>query len=75
MHTIRASNIGPIPASELTTLINYDVSYVDDLMAPVAMTATQVPVPIQYIQNGTATTQGDTTTITLSGQDAPCSTC
>jgi hypothetical protein len=54
----------------LTTLINYDVSYVDDMMAPIAMTATQVPVPIQYIQNGTASTQGGTTTITLSSQDA-----
>ena len=54
----QSQGIGPIPASELTTLINYDVSYVDDLMAPIAMTATQVPVPIQYIQNGTAATQG-----------------
>jgi hypothetical protein len=56
----------PIPASELTTLVNYDVSYVDDMTAPVAMNATSVPVPIQYIQNGTATTQGGTTTIQLS---------
>ncbi len=58
--------IGPIPASELTTLINYDVSYVDDLTEPIAMTGLQVPVPIQYIQNGTAATKGNTTTIQLS---------
>ncbi len=57
--------IGTIPASELTTLVNYDVSYVDDMTSPVAMKALNVPVPIQYIQNGTATTQGGTTTITL----------
>ena len=62
----QAHNIGTIAASELTTLINYDVSYVDDMMAPVAMTGTQVPVPIQYIQNGIATTQDTTTTINLS---------
>jgi hypothetical protein len=58
-------NLGTIPASELTTLVNYDVSYVDDMTSPVAMKALNVPVPIQYIQNGTATTQGGTTTITL----------
>src|SRR5262249_37636642 len=46
----REHSIGNIPTSELTTLINYDVSYVDDLLAPIAMEATQVPVPIQYIQ-------------------------
>jgi hypothetical protein len=66
----QSQGYGSIAASELTTLINYDVSYVDDMMAPIAMTATQVPVPIQYIQNGTASTQGGTTTITLSSQDA-----
>ncbi len=60
----------PIPASELTTLVNYDVSYVDDMTAPVAMNATNVPVPIQYIQNGTASTQGGTTTIALSAPAA-----
>jgi hypothetical protein len=64
------NNLGSIPSSELTTLINYDVSYVDDLMAPVAMAGTQVPVPIQYIQNGTATTAGNTTTIDLAPDDA-----
>jgi hypothetical protein len=58
-------NIGTIPASELTTLVNYDVSYVDDLMAPVAITGLNVPVPVQYIQSGTAATSGNTTTITL----------
>ncbi len=63
--------IGTIPSSELTTLINYDVSYVDDLMAPIAMEATQVPVPVQYIQSGTATStsaNGNTTT-TIALQD------
>jgi len=60
----------PIPSSELTTLVNYDVSYVDDMTAPVAMNANNVPVPIQYIQNGTATTQGGTTTINLSAPAA-----
>lgn len=58
--------LGRIPASELTTLINYDVSYVDDMLAPVAMTATKVPIPIQYIQGQSSATQnGNTTTITL----------
>jgi len=58
----------PIPASELVTLVNYDVSYVDDMTAPVAMAAQKVPVPIQYIQNGTATSPSQTTTtIALSG--------
>ena len=42
------------------------MSYVDDMTAPVAMSAMSVPVPIQYIQNGTAITQGGTTTIQLS---------
>jgi len=59
-------SIGNIPSSELTTLINYDVSYVDDLLAPIAMEATQVPVPIEYIQSGTITSSvpngGQTTT-------------
>jgi hypothetical protein len=61
----KKNNIGTIPNSELTTLINYDVSYVDDLLAPIAMEATQVPVPISYIQAGKATTSfanGKTTT-------------
>lgn len=58
--------LGTIPASELTTLINYDVSYVDDMLAPVAMTATNVPIPIQYIQGQSSAVQnGNTTTITL----------
>lgn len=64
----QANHIGTIAASELTTLINYDVSYVDDLLAPVAMEATQVPIPIQYIQSGTATVNSNghtTTTIQL----------
>lgn len=66
----QANKIGTIPASELTTLVNYDVSYVDDMTAPVAMNATKVPIPIQYIQNGTATTQANTTTISLSAPAA-----
>ncbi len=64
-------NIGTIADSELTTLVNYDVSYVDDMTSPVAMKALQVPVPIAYVQNGTATTQGSTTTITLPTNPAP----
>ena len=63
--------LGTIPASELTTLVNYDVSYVDDMTSPVAMKALQVPIPIAYVQNGTATTQGGTTTITLPTNPAP----
>ncbi|WP_165251234.1 hypothetical protein [Paludisphaera soli] len=35
----------PIDPSQLVTLINYDVSYVDHLLLPVAMQATNVPVP------------------------------
>ncbi len=65
------NNLGTIPASELTTLVNYDVSYVDDMTSPVAMKALQVPIPIAYVQNGTATTQGGTTTITLPTNPAP----
>jgi hypothetical protein len=57
------NNLGTIAPSELTNLINYDVSYVDDMLAPIAMEATSVPVPIQYIQSGTATQNGTTTTI------------
>ncbi|MCW5558148.1 MAG: hypothetical protein KIT22_10005, partial [Verrucomicrobiae bacterium] len=34
-----------IPASEKVTLINYDVSYVDNMFLPVAMEALDVPVP------------------------------
>lgn len=36
---------GQIPASQQVTLINYDVSYVDNLFLPVAMEALDVPVP------------------------------
>ena len=54
-----------IANSELTNLVNYDVSYVDDMTSPVAMKALNVPIPIQRIQNGTYSTQGGTTTITL----------
>lgn len=36
---------GEIPDSEKTTLINYDVSYVDNMFLPVAMEALDVPVP------------------------------
>jgi hypothetical protein len=67
------NNIGTIPSSELTTLINYDVSYVDDLIAPVAMEATRVPVPIQYVQSGNATSSvshGVTTTTIQLQNDA-----
>jgi hypothetical protein len=70
----RQHSIGNIPSSELTTLINYDVSYVDDLLAPIAMEATQVPVPIQYIQAGTVTSSvpngGQTTTTIQLHNDA-----
>ena len=65
------NKLGTIPKSELTTLVNYDVSYVDDMTSPVAMKALNVPVPIAYVQNGTATTQGSTTTITLPTNPAP----
>ncbi|MBL9172702.1 MAG: hypothetical protein JNL10_04135 [Verrucomicrobiales bacterium] len=36
---------GQIPASQQVTLINYDVSYVDNMFLPVAMEALEVPVP------------------------------
>ncbi len=36
---------GKIPENERTTLINYDVSYVDNMLLPVAMEALDVPVP------------------------------
>ena len=62
---------GLIADSELTNLVNYDVSYVDDMTSPVAMYAKSVPVPISYIQNGTATVNGGTTTITLPTNPAP----
>jgi hypothetical protein len=35
----------PIASNQLITLINYDVSYVDHLLLPVAMEALNVPVP------------------------------
>ena len=42
---INARTFGEIPASEKVTLINYDVSYVDNMFLPVAMEALDVPVP------------------------------
>jgi hypothetical protein len=40
-----------IPASEKMALINYDVSYVDSMVLPVAIEATNVPVPIPKDRN------------------------
>jgi hypothetical protein len=40
-----SDDVNPIDPSQLITLINYDVSYVDNLLLPVAMEATSVPVP------------------------------
>ncbi|WP_165070584.1 hypothetical protein [Paludisphaera rhizosphaerae] len=37
--------VNPIDPKQITTLINYDVSYVDHLLLPIAMEATDVPVP------------------------------
>src|SRR5262249_38744240 len=37
--------------AETTNLFNYDVSYVDSLTAPIAMEATDVPVPIPNVPN------------------------
>ena len=42
---ITARTLGLIPDSEKVTLINYDVSYVDNMFLPVAMEALSVPVP------------------------------
>lgn len=42
---ITARTKGLIPDSEKVTLINYDVSYVDNMFLPVAMEALDVPVP------------------------------
>ncbi|MFO1460687.1 MAG: hypothetical protein U1G08_14940 [Verrucomicrobiota bacterium] len=36
---------GQMPTSQQVTLINYDVSYVDNMFLPVAMEALEVPVP------------------------------
>lgn len=36
---------GEIPAGEFVTLVNYDVSYVDNLYLPLAMEALDVPLP------------------------------
>src|SRR5579871_859203 len=66
-----ANQITPIAASQLVTLFNYDVSYVDAMLAPVAMTALSVPVPIQYILGVASPTQtGNTTTITTPAANA-----
>ena len=40
-----SDKVNKIDPSQLITLINYDVSYVDHLLLPVAMEATGVPVP------------------------------
>ncbi|MBN8249290.1 MAG: hypothetical protein J0L84_17825, partial [Verrucomicrobia bacterium] len=42
---ITARTQNRIPANERVTLINYDVSYVDNMFLPVAMEALDVPVP------------------------------
>lgn len=42
---ITARTNGEIPASEKVDLINYDVSYVDNMFLPVAMEALDVPIP------------------------------
>ncbi|HAB15094.1 MAG TPA: hypothetical protein DCE44_01470 [Verrucomicrobiales bacterium] len=42
---ITAKTQGKIPEQERVTLINYDVSYVDNMFLPVAMEALDVPVP------------------------------
>jgi hypothetical protein len=51
---ITARTGGLIPDSEKVTLINYDVSYVDNMFLPVAMEALDVPVPappVPFTQN------------------------
>ncbi len=45
-----------IPDSEKHPLVNYDVSYVDSMALPVAMEATDVPVPIPNPNNPTPPT-------------------
>jgi hypothetical protein len=46
LNTMTAINkINTLPKAEIKTLINYDVSYVDNLLLPVAMEAQAVPVP------------------------------
>jgi len=42
---ITARTKNEIPASEKVNLINYDVSYVDNMFLPVAMEALDVPIP------------------------------
>jgi hypothetical protein len=43
--TLISNHYGKIADDQLKTLVNYDVSYVDHLLAPVAMEGLQVPVP------------------------------
>jgi hypothetical protein len=54
-----------LPKAEQTTLINYDVSYVDTLMLPVAMEVTDVPVVVVTDKAGVGTgyKKGDVLTV------------
>src|SRR5262249_55665988 len=59
-----------VPKAEKTTLINYDVSYVDTLMLPVAMEVTDVPVVVVHdggtgykMDSDNPPTQGDILTV------------
>jgi hypothetical protein len=51
-YTIRDAYLGTLPNptilpdGELHSLVNYDVSYVDSMVLPIAMEATSVPIPI-----------------------------
>ncbi|MFO1019526.1 MAG: hypothetical protein U0903_02320 [Planctomycetales bacterium] len=47
-----------IPASEKQKLVNYDVSYVDSILLPVAMEADNVPIPIPDATNTPKKTYG-----------------
>jgi hypothetical protein len=64
----KANKIPELPPSDIITHINYDVSNVDNLSSPVAMEATQVPVPIQFVQDGKITDiNKNITTLQLAG--------
>ena len=79
LSNIRTKN--SIPTSEKVTLVNYDVSYVDNMFLPVAMEALDVPIPHPPFPPGrnsqpygwigaintSAELQGKITTFTTSG--------
>jgi hypothetical protein len=58
-----------VPDAERTTLINYDVSYVDTLMLPVAMEVTDVPLVVVTDPAGVGTGYKKGDVLTVQGGD------